>query len=364
MRAPTAPPAASCPTTTSSPRRSSEIRRVTRHTATIGGRPIAYTATAGTLTIRDDDGKPTASFFYVAYTARRRARDRPVTFIYNGGPGSSSMWLHMGSLGPVRVPPTAPRHRQRALRPREQRRQPARQVRPRLHRRHGRGLFAPARRHQAAGVLGHRSRHRRLRARDRALPDRQRPLERAQVHLRRKLRHHALGGAGLPAAAGRGAAQRRGAAVLHPELRPPLAGLRPGAHQLHADLRGDRRLPPPRRDPPGDRGLPAARCATGRAGPTRSRWRRGRTLARRARRRSPTRWRPTRRCRDASSSTTTCASTARASARSCCATSGARWAATTRASPGMDADAGGERPSTIRPTPASRAPSCRPSTTT
>ncbi len=83
-----------------------EIRRVTRHTATIGGRSIPYTATAGTLTIRDDDGKPTGSFFYVAYTTG--GANRPVTFMYNGGPGSSSMWLHMGSLGPVRVRTDSP----------------------------------------------------------------------------------------------------------------------------------------------------------------------------------------------------------------------------------------------------------------
>ena len=82
-----------------------EERRVTRHTATIGGRVVPYAATAGTLTVRDDDGKPTASMFYVAYTAGRDGGDpqRPVTFFYNGGPGSSTLWLHMGSLGPVRV---------------------------------------------------------------------------------------------------------------------------------------------------------------------------------------------------------------------------------------------------------------------
>ncbi len=85
-----------------------EIRHATRHTATIGGRPIAYTATAGTLTIRDDEGKPTGSFFYVAYTADGGPR-RPVTFMYNGGPGSSTLWLHMGSLGPIRVATDSPR---------------------------------------------------------------------------------------------------------------------------------------------------------------------------------------------------------------------------------------------------------------
>jgi carboxypeptidase C (cathepsin A) len=86
-----------------------EVRKVTRHAGVIGGRTMAYTATAGTLTIRDDDGKPTASVFYVAYTAGdgRDAR-RPVTFLYNGGPGSSTLWLHMGSIGPVRVRTDSP----------------------------------------------------------------------------------------------------------------------------------------------------------------------------------------------------------------------------------------------------------------
>jgi carboxypeptidase C (cathepsin A) len=78
-----------------------EQRVVTHHQATVGGRSIAYTATAGTLTLRDDDGKPTASMFYVAYTTGDA--HRPVTFLYNGGPGSSTLWLHMGSVGPVRV---------------------------------------------------------------------------------------------------------------------------------------------------------------------------------------------------------------------------------------------------------------------
>ncbi len=83
-----------------------EVRKVTHHTVTIGGRPIAYTATAGTLTIRDDEGKPTASMFYVAYTTG--GEHRPVTFFYNGGPGSSTLWLHMGSLAPVRVRTDSP----------------------------------------------------------------------------------------------------------------------------------------------------------------------------------------------------------------------------------------------------------------
>jgi len=82
-----------------------ETTTATPHTVTVNGRALHYTATAGTLTIRDDDGKPTASMFYVAYTLDGvdPATPRPVTFFYNGGPGSSSIWLHMGSFAPMRV---------------------------------------------------------------------------------------------------------------------------------------------------------------------------------------------------------------------------------------------------------------------
>ena len=77
---------------------------VTRHNVRIDGRTISYRATAGTLLIKDDKGKPTVSFFYVAYTAdNAKAGERPLTFMFNGGPGSSTMWLHMGSFGPFRV---------------------------------------------------------------------------------------------------------------------------------------------------------------------------------------------------------------------------------------------------------------------
>lgn len=77
---------------------------------TVNGKTIAYTAIPGTLTIRNDDGEPVASMFYVAYIADRAkgAPQRPITFAYNGGPGSSSMWLHMGSVAPVHVEPPIP----------------------------------------------------------------------------------------------------------------------------------------------------------------------------------------------------------------------------------------------------------------
>ncbi|MDQ6929580.1 MAG: peptidase S10 [Candidatus Eremiobacteraeota bacterium] len=78
---------------------------VTQHTVTIGGTPLAYTARAGTITLHNDEDQPSAHIFYTAYTAGSEGARRPVTFIYNGGPGSSTMWLRMGSIGPVRVSP-------------------------------------------------------------------------------------------------------------------------------------------------------------------------------------------------------------------------------------------------------------------
>ncbi len=76
----------------------------TRHSAVVDGRTLPYTATAGTLTIRDGEGKPTASIFYTADTLDGVAGSRrPVTFFYNGGPGSASLWLRMGSFGPMRI---------------------------------------------------------------------------------------------------------------------------------------------------------------------------------------------------------------------------------------------------------------------
>jgi len=75
-----------------------------RGNVTVAGKRIDYTVTPGTLTIRNDEGEPIASMFYVGYVADHPAnRPRPVTFVFNGGPGSSTMWLHIGSFGPVRV---------------------------------------------------------------------------------------------------------------------------------------------------------------------------------------------------------------------------------------------------------------------
>ncbi len=77
----------------------------TQHTATIGGQRIDYDATVGDVILTDGDGNPTAAVYYTAYTRKgvRDAAQRPITFAYNGGPGSSSIWVQMGAFGPKRV---------------------------------------------------------------------------------------------------------------------------------------------------------------------------------------------------------------------------------------------------------------------
>lgn len=86
----------------------------TKHRKVIGGQEIAYTVIAGTLVLKEEttdrekesEGeKPKASFFFVAYTKDgvEDVSKRPLTFSFNGGPGSSSVWLHLGLLGPRRV---------------------------------------------------------------------------------------------------------------------------------------------------------------------------------------------------------------------------------------------------------------------
>ena len=98
--------------------RSPEDRlEVRAHSAHIGGEDVAYTSTAGTVVLREEtvgegerEGRfeghrPKAEVFFVAYT-RDGAGDpsaRPVTYVFNGGPGSSSVWLHLGAFGPQRV---------------------------------------------------------------------------------------------------------------------------------------------------------------------------------------------------------------------------------------------------------------------
>jgi carboxypeptidase C (cathepsin A) len=77
---------------------------ITHHQITVDGKPLKYTATAGRLPIKRGDGKIEAEMFYVAYALDAQdAAKRPLTFAFNGGPGSASIWLHMGALGPRKV---------------------------------------------------------------------------------------------------------------------------------------------------------------------------------------------------------------------------------------------------------------------
>src|SRR5699024_10387816 len=80
-------------------------RSVTRGSVTIDGKAIQYTATAGTLVLKNKHEKPFATMSYVAYVKRgvKNSFHRPITFLYNGGPGSSTVWLHMLAFGPERV---------------------------------------------------------------------------------------------------------------------------------------------------------------------------------------------------------------------------------------------------------------------
>ena len=77
---------------------------VTHHQITLNGKALNYTATTGRLPIKRGDGKIEAEMFFVAYTLDgQEAAKRPLTFAFNGGPGSATIWLHMGALGPKRV---------------------------------------------------------------------------------------------------------------------------------------------------------------------------------------------------------------------------------------------------------------------
>lgn len=78
---------------------------VTHHRFTAGGADLPYTATAEDIDLKDRDGKPTARFFAISYLAEgvKRQEDRPITFFFNGGPGSASVWLHLGFVGPKRI---------------------------------------------------------------------------------------------------------------------------------------------------------------------------------------------------------------------------------------------------------------------
>lgn len=87
------------------PEDKSEKKASTDHSLMINGQKVDFTATAGMLSLKDAEGKVTADIFYIAYTKKGVAdpASRPLTFSFNGGPGSSSVWMHLGLLGPKRV---------------------------------------------------------------------------------------------------------------------------------------------------------------------------------------------------------------------------------------------------------------------
>jgi carboxypeptidase C (cathepsin A) len=78
-------------------------RSVTRHSGTFNGVRVDYVATTGETFLTGPDGNPRAAIFSTSYVRAGTDPNRPVTFLFNGGPGSGSVWLHMGAFGPVRV---------------------------------------------------------------------------------------------------------------------------------------------------------------------------------------------------------------------------------------------------------------------
>jgi len=77
----------------------------TRHEITIGGKALKYSVTAGLMPLKNEADETEANIFFMAYVADRSGgpEKRPLMFSFNGGPGSSSVWLHLGALGPKRV---------------------------------------------------------------------------------------------------------------------------------------------------------------------------------------------------------------------------------------------------------------------
>ena len=81
------------------------LTSISKHTGKFNGQTVKYTVTAGDTHLKNDKGEAVASIFSIAYTKDgvKDARTRPVTFMFNGGPGSASIWLHMGVFGPKRI---------------------------------------------------------------------------------------------------------------------------------------------------------------------------------------------------------------------------------------------------------------------
>jgi carboxypeptidase C (cathepsin A) len=79
---------------------------VTAHRTTLGGEDVPYSAAAGAVVLNGKDGKPKAEIFYVGYSREPKDSGRPVTFVFNGGPGAASAYLHLGAIGPKIVEAT------------------------------------------------------------------------------------------------------------------------------------------------------------------------------------------------------------------------------------------------------------------
>ena len=79
----------------------------THHTLHVNGQTLNYTATAGLMPLKNDKGETEANIFFMAYTLdqpeAKRDGKRPLMFAFNGGPGSASVWLHLGAIGPRTV---------------------------------------------------------------------------------------------------------------------------------------------------------------------------------------------------------------------------------------------------------------------
>jgi carboxypeptidase C (cathepsin A) len=76
---------------------------VGQHHFKLDGKDLAYQSSTGYLTIKDQKDQPLANIFYTAYNVENNIPNRPITFVFNGGPGSAAIWLHMGAFGPVRA---------------------------------------------------------------------------------------------------------------------------------------------------------------------------------------------------------------------------------------------------------------------
>lgn len=85
-----------------------------KQSVTIDGKVISLNAKAGTMELRDENNKPIALFGFTAYFKENPEKNRPIVFAYNGGPGSSSYWLHMGIMGPKRIVVSDPNYNQPA----------------------------------------------------------------------------------------------------------------------------------------------------------------------------------------------------------------------------------------------------------